>query len=127
MINEDAKAVRSCGNVFRDLGFDDEEAENLRIRTLLMLEIEEYIRRQNITRAQVSRRFGMTSSQVGNLLSGKLDLFTIDMLVNMLARAGVRLNIAVQREDATDSGLKSIPVLKIKASESIPRLKAQAG
>jgi len=97
MINKDAKAIKSCGNVFKDLGFDDEEAENLRIRTLLMLEIENHIRRQGITRDQASKQFDMTSSQVSDLLSGELDLFTIDMLVNILARAGVRLDIAVQR------------------------------
>lgn len=47
MTDEDTRMLRSCGNIFRDLGFGDEEAENLRIRLLLMIETENDIRRQD--------------------------------------------------------------------------------
>ena len=46
-----AKLVtRSTGNVFEDLGFDGETAENLRIRSALMIESEQFVRRRNLRR-----------------------------------------------------------------------------
>lgn len=82
------KMTRSTGNVFEDLGFDKETAENLRIRSALMIEIEQFIRRRRLTQAQAAKLLGVSQPRVSDLVRGKIGLFTIDMLVNMLSRAG---------------------------------------
>lgn len=82
------KMTRSTGNVFEDLGFDKETAENLRIRSALMIEIEQFIRRRHLTQAQAAKLLGVSQPRVSDLVRGKIGLFTIDMLVNMLSRAG---------------------------------------
>jgi len=95
MIDDDSKMIKSFGNIFTDIGFDEVEASSLHIRSLLMLEIEHYIKQEGITQLEAARRLGITPSHVDELLNGKLGLFTIDALVNMLARVGSHVEVVV--------------------------------
>lgn len=94
------KMTRSTGNVFADLGFDKETAENLRLRADLMTELREVIQRKGLTQAQAARLFGVSQPRVSDLVRGKIALFTIDMLVNMLARAGKKVVSRTRRKKA---------------------------
>jgi len=91
------KIQRSSGSVFRDLGFSDDEAENLKIRTDLMVRLSKLIATRGLTQAQAARLFGVTQPRVSNLVQGKIDRFSIDTLVAMLGHAGVRVQIVVGR------------------------------
>ena len=84
---------RSSGNIFRDLGFRAAEAENLRIRTELMARLCRLIESERLTQAAAARLFGVTQPRVSDLVRGRIDLFSIDALVKMLARAGIRLTV----------------------------------
>jgi predicted XRE-type DNA-binding protein len=85
------KLRRSSGNVFRDLGFPAEEAENLRIRSEMMVRLARVIDDRGLTQAEAARIFGVTQPRVSDLVRGKIELFSIDMLVNMLAKAGLQV------------------------------------
>lgn len=85
------KMTRSSGNVFRDLGFGSAEAENLRLRAELMVEIKNLIAAKGLTQAQAAKLFEVSQPRISDLMRGKINLFTIDMLVNMLARGGRRV------------------------------------
>jgi predicted XRE-type DNA-binding protein len=85
------KLRRSSGNVFRDLGFSAEESENLRIRSEMMVRLAREIDDRGLTQAEAARIFGVTQPRVSDLVRGKIDLFSIDMLVNMLAKAGLQV------------------------------------
>ena len=87
------KVQRSSGNVFRDLGFDPEEAESLRLRASLMVEIRRLMETRKITQKAAADLLGVTQPRISDLVRGKVDLFSIDTLVNMLARAGLRVDI----------------------------------
>ena len=91
------KIHRSSGNVFRDLGFDAQEAENLRLRSELMIHIRKLIGRRDLTQAAAAKLFGVTQPRVSDLVRGRIDLFSLDTLVNMLARAGVHVRLVVKR------------------------------
>ncbi len=91
------KIHRSSGNVFRDIGFDAQEAENLRLRSELMIQVRKLIERRDLTQAAAAKLFGVTQPRVSDLVRGRIDLFSIDMLVNMLARAGVQVRLVVKR------------------------------
>jgi predicted XRE-type DNA-binding protein len=82
------KLTKSSGNVFADLGFDPDEAANLMLRSTFMLRLERIVRDQALTQAQAAKLFGVTQPRVNQLLKGKIDAFSLDALVNMLARAG---------------------------------------
>ena len=94
------KITRSSGNVFEDVGFNRETAENLRIRADLMIELRESIRRKRLTQAQAAKLLGVTQPRVSDLIRGKIALFTIDMLVNMLARVGKKVVVQTRRAKA---------------------------
>ena len=83
-------------NVFADLGFGPEEAANLRVRARLMAEIEKYIRAQRLTQKKAATRLGVTQPLVSSLLRGKIDLFSTDALITMLAHAGLKVDIRVK-------------------------------
>ncbi|HWN42401.1 MAG TPA: XRE family transcriptional regulator [Thermoanaerobaculia bacterium] len=85
----------SSGNVFADLGFGPEEAEHLRIRSDLMIALRQLIEDRRLTQAEAARVFGVTQPRISNLVRGRIDLFSIDTLVDMLARAGIRVEVAM--------------------------------
>jgi predicted XRE-type DNA-binding protein len=91
------KIRRSSGNVFRDLGFSKPEAENLKIRTDLMIRLSKVIEGRRLTQAQAATLFGVTQPRISDLVRGKIDRFSIDTLVAMLGHAGIRIQIVVGR------------------------------
>src|SRR5262245_57449431 len=88
----------SGGNVFRDLGFAKEEAENLKIRTDLMIRLTRLIENRQLTQAQAARLFRVTQPRISDLVRGKIDRFSIDTLVAMLGYANVPVQIVVGRK-----------------------------
>lgn len=72
------------------------EAENLRIRAALMAELTAYLKRSGMTQAQAARRFGVTQPRISDLTRGKIDLFSIDTLVNMVTATGLHLDVRVR-------------------------------
>jgi len=88
---------RGSANVFSDLGFSPKLAQNLRLRSELMDRIADLIRRRGLTQAAAARLFEVSQPRVSDLVRGKIDLFTIDALVDMLARAGCRVQVRVSR------------------------------
>lgn len=91
------KIERSSGHIFRDLGFGPEEAESLRIRSELMIQVRLLIERRKLTQTAAARLFGVTQPRISDLVRGKIELFTIDTLVDMLARAKVKVRLRVER------------------------------
>ena len=90
--------TRTSQNVFRDLGFGHEEAENLRIRAALMVELTEHIRRVGLTQKQAAATLGVTQPRISDLMRGRIDVFSIDTLIAMLSRAGVKTTIRVGKK-----------------------------
>ena len=81
---------RSSGNVFRDLGFDTHEAENLRVRADLMIDLVQLIRTRSLTQARAAKLLKVTQPRISDLVRGKIDRFSIDSLVAMVGCAGLR-------------------------------------
>lgn len=86
----------STGNVFEDLGFPKEEAENLRVRSSLMATIRGIIQEEGLTQARAAKLFGVTQPRVSDVVRGKIELFSIDALVNMVAASGRRVDISIE-------------------------------
>lgn len=96
-MNEKLKITRSSGNVFLDLGFSKDEAENLKLRAELMMKIEDYVRVGGMTQVEAAKRLGLSQPRLNDLLRGKIDKFSLDALVNMLAKAGMRIEMKVRK------------------------------
>ena len=90
------KLTRSNGNVFRDLGFSGEEAEYLKVRAELMLNLQKVITARRLKQAEVAQLLGVTQPRFSDLMRGRINLFSIDTLIDMLARLGVRTRLVLQ-------------------------------
>jgi predicted XRE-type DNA-binding protein len=78
-------------NVFEDLGFDKAESANLKIRAELMLVIKKYIEKNKLTQLKAANLMGVDQPRISKLLHGQIELFTIDILIQMLERVGVHM------------------------------------
>ncbi len=94
-MSEKLKMTRGSGNVFLDLGFNKAEAENLKLRAELMMHIEDFY--HGMTQANAAKRLGLTTSQLDALLKGKIDLFSLDALVNIATRAGLSVRLVIKK------------------------------
>lgn len=87
---------RSSGNVFRDLGSPPEEAANLQGRADLMIELTRLLETRRLTQAAAAKLLGVTQPRVSDLMRGKIDRFSLDNLVELLSRAGVRVTFVLK-------------------------------
>jgi predicted XRE-type DNA-binding protein len=96
------------GNIFADLGFEPDEAakllaetdaiisEKLAIKDSLMTELAGWIETKKLKQAEAAEILGVTRSRVSDVINKKAIKFTIDALVDMLARAGKHVQLSVQ-------------------------------
>ena len=69
-----------------DLGFDPAAAAVLQMRANLMSDLRLYIEKQKLTQAQAAKRLGIAQSRVSDLVRGKWDKFSLEMLITLEAR-----------------------------------------
>lgn len=85
--------IESSGNVFADLGFSQEEATLLKLRADLMAELRETISYNGWTQIEAASHLGIGQSRVSDLVRGKWEKFSLDMLVTLATRAGRRVEL----------------------------------
>jgi predicted XRE-type DNA-binding protein len=90
------KVTPSTGNIFRDLGFRREEAEHLLIRADLLIQVQKLIASRRLKQREAAKLLRVTQPRVSDLLSGRIDLFSTDALIDMLARLGVRVRVTIR-------------------------------
>ena len=93
MKKENFKVTDSCGNVFIDLGFSPEEATILAMRAQLMGELRIKIRDMGWTQAEAAQVLGVSQSRVSDLIRGKFEKFSLDMLITLATRAGKKVEL----------------------------------
>jgi predicted XRE-type DNA-binding protein len=96
-MTEKVKVTRGSGNVFRDLGFSKAEAENLRLRSELMMRIDDHFRASGKTQAAAAKALGLTQPRLNALLKGRLHQFSLDALVEIATRAGMNVRLVVKK------------------------------
>ncbi|MDB5990854.1 MAG: hypothetical protein JWQ10_2257 [Herbaspirillum sp.] len=72
-----------------------EEAENMKLRSILMMALKNHIDRRNLTQVQAAKLFGITQPRVSDLMRGKIGLFALDALVNMATAAGLHVEMRI--------------------------------
>ena len=90
-----SNVIKGSSNIFEDLGFDRQEATNLKIRADLMLDLTKFIQDRNWTQTEAAEFFGETQPRISNLINGDIDRFGIDKLVQMLSCAGMNVRVLV--------------------------------
>ena len=93
MTNDEEPIIESCGNVFSDLGFSPEEATLLAMRAELLAIVQKAIQEQGWTQNQTSEHLHIGQSRVSDLMRGKREKFSLDMLVTLAMRAGRKVEL----------------------------------
>jgi predicted XRE-type DNA-binding protein len=82
--------------VFRDLGFAPDESAHLLVRADLLIQLQQVIASRRMTQATVATRLRVTQPRVSDLLRGRIDLFSTDSLIDMLARLDVQVRLVLK-------------------------------
>ena len=91
----DAVITASSGNIFVDLGFTPDDSAVLALRADLMARLRLLVETEGWTQAQAASRFGIAQSRVSDLVRGKWEKFSLDMLITLAARAGRKVQLAM--------------------------------
>jgi len=85
-----ARHVTPAGrSVFYDL-FPPEKAAEMEMRAQLLIGLEQWLERSRITQVEAAKVLGVTQARVSDLKRGKIDRFSMDLLVRLAARAGLK-------------------------------------
>jgi predicted XRE-type DNA-binding protein len=90
------KITPSSGNVFRDLGFSADEAEHLLIRADLLIQLQKAIASRGLTQSKAAKLLRVTQPRVSDVVRGRIDLFSTDSLIDMLARLGMHVRFILK-------------------------------
>jgi predicted XRE-type DNA-binding protein len=85
--------LNSSGNAFLDLGFAPEEAAILQMRADLMAHLRKIIKTKKLTQTKAAKLLGASQSRVSDLVRGKWEKFSLEMLITLATRAGLRVSL----------------------------------
>ena len=106
------KITKGSANVFEDLGFDVQESQNLLLRSQTMIALVQWFEASGMTQATAAKTLGITQPRFNQLLKGKIEIFSLDALVNMATSAGMRVGLSIR------------PVTSVKVRSTMPRKSA---
>ena len=90
------KATRTSGNVFRDVGFRADQAEHLLVRSDLLIQLQKAVATRGMKQSEAAKVLKVTQPRISDLLRGRIDLFSTDTLIDMLARLGIGVRLVVK-------------------------------
>jgi len=85
--------VKSSGNIFIDLGYAPEEAAILQMRADLMDNLRKFIEVKELTQVNAAKILCVSQSRVSDLIRGKWERFSLEMLVTLATRAGMQVSL----------------------------------
>ena len=87
--------TESSGNVFADLGYSPDESAILKMRADLMADLRKYIGTKQLTQNEAAKIFGVSQSRVSDLITGKWEKFSLEMLITLATKAGKRVTLKI--------------------------------
>ena len=86
-------AIKSSGNVFVDLGYSPDEAAILQMRADLMANLRKFIKARKLTQSKAAEMLGVSQSRISDLAGGKWEKFSLEMLIILATKAGMRVTL----------------------------------
>ena len=99
---------KGSANIFEDLSFGAQESQNLLLRSQTMIALAQWFDASGLTQSEAAKMLGITQPRLNQMLKGKMDIFSLDALVNMATSAGMRV------------GLNIRPVTTVKVRSTTP-------
>ena len=91
--NKGKNITESSGNVFVDLGYSPDEAAILQMRADLMADLRKFIKTKKLTQTDAAKIFGVSQSRVSDLITGKWEKFSLEMLITLATKAGKHVTL----------------------------------
>jgi len=88
----------SSGNVFKDIGFDDDEADSLLVRAQLMSALRDLIESSQMSQRQIAKIIGVQQPRIAEIMSMKTQLFSSDLLMRLLSRLGKNVSVIIKNK-----------------------------
>ncbi|MXP50154.1 XRE family transcriptional regulator [Pantoea sp. Eser] len=96
--------TKTFESVWDAISDTQEESANMKIRSQLMMSINSWISRRGLSQDEAAQALGITQPRVSELARGKINLFSVDKLITMMAHAGMQIvNIEISEPD--DAGV----------------------
>lgn len=90
----------SSGNVFADIGFSPAEAEELAVKSALIADMFDTIKRRHLTQNEAAKLCGTDQPTLSKVLRGRVESITIDRLAGWLTALGRTVEIRVRPYNA---------------------------
>jgi predicted XRE-type DNA-binding protein len=87
---------RRFSNVWDAIEDNSEDAANMTMRSEVMIAINDAVHGWDTTQARAARRLGITQPRLNDLLRGKINKFSLDTLLTLATRAGLKVKIDVR-------------------------------
>ena len=84
---------RKFSSVWDAIEDSPQQAASMKARSALMIELQEHIKAGGLTQIQAAGLFGVTQPRVSDLMRGKIELFSLETLVDMVASAGMKVEV----------------------------------
>ena len=88
--------AQTFANIWDALEDSPEDAATMTMRSNVMTIVTATIRGWNATQAQAARRLGITQPRLNDLMRGKINKFSLDTLLTLATRAGLKVKIDVR-------------------------------
>jgi predicted XRE-type DNA-binding protein len=106
------KIIKGSANIFEDIGFDVQESQNLLLRSQTMIALVQWFNASGMTQTIAAKTLGITQPRFNQLLKGKIEIFSLDALVNMATSAGMRVGLSIR------------PIASVKVRSTVPHKRA---
>lgn len=88
--------TRTFANVWDAIEDSPEDAATMTMRSDVMIAIKERVLSWNTTQSKAARRLAITQPRLNDLLHGKINKFSLDTLLVLATRAGLKVKIDVR-------------------------------
>jgi predicted XRE-type DNA-binding protein len=92
--------VQRFASVWDAIEDTPQQAASMRARSALMMELESIIKQRGMTQAEAAALFGVTQPRVSDLMRGKINLFSLDCLIDMATVAGLEPHVTIKKPKA---------------------------
>jgi predicted XRE-type DNA-binding protein len=78
-----------------------QQAASMRARSELLVALQQWVKKTGVTQVESARQFGITQPRMSDLMRGKIDLFSLDALMDMATVAGLEPHVAIKKPRAS--------------------------
>jgi predicted XRE-type DNA-binding protein len=88
------------------------QAENMKLRSALMMALKDHIARTGLSQSEAAKLLGVTQPRISDLMRGKIELFGLDTLVNMIGAAGLHVEMRISGRSLINGQTPALPTLE---------------